>query len=542
MMALLQAGLLAHQAWDASDVIDEGTYVAAAATLWANRDFHSNCEAPVLPKWAFAATMRLADPSIAATPRDHIAQARFLFYDRQAPDIRRLLLAARAATILATALSGLLLWAVASRIGRLTGFITHALWCFSPTVLANGSYATLDGWAAVLVVTVMWATARFIEKPSAGRAAVAGLCIAGALGTKVTTVLAVPVVVATGAIAAVRRGCGARALSAMAAVLFAGIVSGLFVLYAGTVGMVNVGDPCSFDPEAPTAVRLLGPLPFPAWIEGVWFQLNHGRVGHLNYLFGQVSTQGWWWFYLACLAFKTTVGAQGVALVGTASAAASPFRRRLDLALLAFPLLLLLAMSAGRHQPSISFLLPAFPPMLLWLGCSACSAARAWGDKGRVLVGVLLAAAVLESLAAHPYHLMFYNLWAGGSDGGPRYLVQRDDWGQDDRRLAAWQRREGVQRLYFTPYGGLWERWGIVADPAPCEPRAGIYALHAIEVHRPRTVAPGCLDWLTVEPPDERIGHAIYIYRVDDARIARLREKRDTSVPFWRSGHRMRTP
>jgi hypothetical protein len=349
-------------------------------------------------------------------------------------------------------------------------------------------------------------------------------------------VLAVPVVLVTGAMAAYAAR-GARALVTTGTALAASTAVGLFVLYAGTIGMVNVADPCSFDPAAPTAVRLIGPVPFPAWIEGLLFQLQHGRHGHLNYLFGEVSTQGWWWFYLACLALKTTVGAQGLALVRAVGAARGPraLDLRLDLALLTFPLLLLLAMSAGRHQPNVSFLLPAFPPMLLWLGGSAASATRAWGGKGRVLVGVLLTAAVVESLAAHPYHLMFFNLWAGGSDQGPRYLVQREDWGQDDRRLAAWQRREGVPRLYFAAYGGLWERWGIVADPVPCEPRAGVYALHAVEVHRPRSIAPGCLDWLTVEPPDERIGHAIYIYRVDDARIDRLREKRDRIVPFWRS-------
>ena len=68
-------------------------------------------------------------------------------------------------------------------------------------------------------------------------------------------------------------------------------------------------------------------------------------------------------------------------------------------------------------------------------------------------------------------------------------------------------------------------------------PAVGVYALHAIEVHRPSEhIEAGCVDWLTVEPPDERIGYSIYIYRVDAERLARLREKRNTPTPFWRSG------
>jgi hypothetical protein len=62
----------------------------------------------------------------------------------------------------------------------------------------------------------------------------------------------------------------------------------------------------------------------------------------------------------------------------------------------------------------------------------------------------------------------------------------------------------------------------------PCEPTEGAYALHAIEVHRPQFgLKPGCIDWLTVEPPDARIGSSIYLYAVDAARIARLRGARD---------------
>ena len=40
---------------------------------------------------------------------------------------------------------------------------------------------------------------------------------------------------------------------------------------------------------------------------GLSGQLGHGfGEGHANYLFGRISNNGWWWFYLACIAVKTT--------------------------------------------------------------------------------------------------------------------------------------------------------------------------------------------------------------------------------------------
>jgi hypothetical protein len=149
---------------------------------------------------------------------------------------------------------------------------------------------------------------------------------------------------------------------------------------------------------------------------------------------------------------------------------------------------------------------------------------------------VLAAAAAAESLAVHPHHLMFFNLWAGGPKGGPRYLVHGDDWGQDQRRLGEWIQRHSPDGVFYTYYTGMPEKWGVRYKPPPCTPRRGVYALHAVEVHRPRRMEAGCLDWLTVEPPDERIGYSIYIYYVNKDRLDRLIAARDTPTPFARTG------
>ena len=76
----------------------------------------------------------------------------------------------------------------------------------------------------------------------------------------------------------------------------------------------------------------------------------------------------------------TTLGAQALfALRLGAAWQARPARAAglADLALLAYPLLLLVTMSAGRAQNGIKYLLPAWPLAIVWLARVLPEAARA---------------------------------------------------------------------------------------------------------------------------------------------------------------------
>jgi hypothetical protein len=311
----------------------------------------------------------------------------------------------------------------------------------------------------------------------------------------------------------------------------------LWAVYLFRIGPLDTARPCGGVAEGASVT--LGPLPFPDWWGGLLQQWRHGRGGHLNYLFGEVSSQGWWWFYVAALGLKTTVGAQLLLLLRVLSWARRPPARAevlVDGALLAYPVLLVVAMSLGNAQNGIRYILPAFPFAVVWLARGLPDAARAFGNLGRACFLAALVLGSAESLARHPHHLMFFNLWAGGPAGGPRYLVAGDDWGQDQKRLGAWQVKTRPGRLFYTRYSGRPEYWHVTYEAPLCEPRQGFYALHAVEVHRPKRIPPGCLDWLTVGPPDERIGYSIYLYRVSKARIEWLLREGDTAAPFWRSG------
>ena len=541
---LLQAFLLVHTARDKSDTVDEPIYLAVSVPQWMHLDLHSHCELPALPRWGFGLALRLADPGL-FDPSE--AVGRHPLWSRPPREMRRNLFAARAATIAVTLAGGIFLWRAARTFGVGVGLVTYTLWCLSPSILASGSLATLDAWVTALACVALWATLRLVEAPTLRRAAAVGAVLALAAGSKTTGLALLPVAAAAGAGAAIRASQekDRRWKAALSVVCGLGVafVVTLWAVYAFQLGPVDTARPCGTVSDLPGA-GVVGPLPFNSWIEGLLAQAFHGARGHLGYLFGERGS-GWWWFYLAAVALKTTVGAQLLAALRLAAWTRSPpprGERAIDMAILAFPLLLFVVMSLGKAQNGIKYILPAFPFAMLWLGRGLPDVQRAFGRRGLAVGAVALALGACESLAVHPHHLMFFNVWAGGPKGGPRYLVAGDDWGQDQRRLGEWQRTTRPWRLFYTYYNGDPAHWGITYEDPPCSPQPGYYALHAVEVHRPKRVAPGCLDWLTVEPPDARLGYSIYIYQVNKPRIERLAAERTMATPFWRSGPTERAP
>jgi dolichyl-phosphate-mannose-protein mannosyltransferase len=535
-LAAVQAALLALTAWDKSDTADEPSYIVGGMFQWVRGDYLENCHAPPLPRLAYAAALRVVDPDLFTVWREtNRWNAPHPLFTRSAPDLRRNLFATRLTTVCVTVAGGLFLWHAAFlAFGWPAALVTHILWCFSPSLLAHGSLATLDAWATGMLCVAIWCTVRLWQAPTSLRWLALGIALGLAGGSKVTSLVFAPVAIGVGLLARRRQSdpSNARPIVGLAVALL-GFAAVLWTLYGFGVGIVNAAAPCNTT-RGVWNLRI-GPVPFPLWFEGMLLQYRRGKVGFQNYLLGEVKRTGWWWFYVVVLALKMTIGAQLLALLALVMRRWSrlPGGPLVDVAILLCPIALFIAMSAGETQGGVRYILPAFPFAMLWAG----RVVGALTGRVRILAGVLLAAAIAESLAVHPHYLMFFNQWIGGPRNGPFYLIQGDDWGQDQRRLAEWQHDNKVHRLLYSYYVGQPEAWGIVYRQAPCEPKqAGRYALHATEVHRPKRVPPGCFDWLTVDPPDDRIGWSIYLYNVPPARLKRLKELPPPAHPFWRSG------
>ena len=536
LLVLVQGGLLFGIALDKAETFDEPVYLFRSSWIFAS--FPSPPAFWLTPQWAFASALWIADPA-----GDHgrldLGPGLTVLARTHPESWRRLLCTARFSTIVVTLAAGLWLWRAARRFGVACGLAAHALWVFSPTVLAHGGLVNMDAWAAAWSALLLLCGVRFVEQPSWARAAEAGIPLALAASTKSPALAGAAPLVLVMAWAILRQDPRGKdrslALLQTATALGATFVLALWALYAFSVGPVRrvALRPTGLADHGST----MGSLPFPVFIEALLTQSTYGAQGKTSYLFGEVKKTGWWWYYLAVLGLKVTVSAQILFAARFYLLWRAPrAERRIDWALLLAPCLLLLVLSFARAQGGVRYLLPAFPFALVFLARGLPEAEKRFGRRGSVAYALVLLLGVLESLSVYPHALMFFNVWAGGPASGPRYLVHGDDWGQDKRRLGQWQEDNAVPMLYYARNGGNPELWGIRSEPVPCVPRKGVFALHAEEVHRHGFVAAGCLDWLTLEPPDDRLGYSIYLYVVDKERLRRLRSTCATPRPFWRSG------
>jgi hypothetical protein len=94
---------------------------------------------------------------------------------------------------------------------------------------------------------------------------------------------------------------------------------------------------------------------------GLLFQLNHENSGHEGFLFGKVSNNPAWYYFVAALVLKSPLAFLPLVLVGAYAARRRPF-------LWVPSLLVLVLTSAGSVKIGIRYLLPAYVMLYVLAG------------------------------------------------------------------------------------------------------------------------------------------------------------------------------
>lgn len=150
-----------------------------------------------------------------------------------------------------------------------------------------------------------------------------------------------------------------------------------------------------------------------------------------NYFLGKVSREGSPWYFPVALAVKAPLGL----LVGFAAALAARPSRRFAAVFGSALLLFLLLSSRTTYNIGVRHALLFFP--LAAIAAGAALAAPAVRLRSAAALGALFVATV-EIATVHPHELSFFNVLAGGPEGGRRFFVDSNlDWGQDLLRLKA---------------------------------------------------------------------------------------------------------
>jgi len=511
--AILLAHFLLGQsaAWNKSNAFDETAHLVGGYSYWHTGDLRLNREAGILPQlWA---ALPLTFMPVEWLPADSVAWARadlaecgrqFLFEANH-----RVMSMLHASRAMIGAISLLLGWCVyrtsRARFGRAAGWLSLALYAFSPTMLAHSALVTSDLAAALALFAgtlAIWRVMQFATEEAVTprfvrRAIGAGLIVAAALMSKVTALLLLPISAVLAAILGwilfhpSTDGTGPIAspapirawLRAAGAAFFVAIIAcgGLCTVYAAFSGPLERIDPTpgsgelTFQAPEPSqdagmALRLVRIAQdwrlLPAnWLKGVAFMLDYS-ASRPAFLRGRYSLTGWWWFFPYCFAVKTPLPL--LAMIVLAAIAWVRIRRAgtsFDRSLA--PLLVLLVVYWGFAVMSPlnighRHLLPVYPPLFVLCG----SLLAVVPDRGATRSGDSHAPAstrgqfaprlnpamtislvvwfVIESMWMRPNYLACFNAFAGGPDQGWRCLVDSSlDWGQELPALRDWLAQRG---------------------------------------------------------------------------------------------------
>jgi len=539
----------------ASAVVDEPAHLTSGYLSLVQGDLVVNREHPPLVKALAAVPLLRMRPAL---PPDRPGEGpgsaaragedfefdysrRFLF---GANDADKLLSAARLPIVLLTLAAGLtlFLWArpllggIGATAAVPASLAALALFAFEPNLLAHGRLVTTDMGAALFALAAFACLERGLAATGAAArrwAIASGAALGLAMLTRFSSLLLVPLMVVA-AVLDRRRPAGARAFSLGAALVCAlvlvnvgyGFTGGLFPLAHAPIASSLKTQPLAAM-EASPLLRWL-PLPLPRlFLEGLDLARHKNlSVEGPGYLNGSYSSDGWWSYFVAALAMKTTLPMLALAALGLALSLQSRQLGTRQLGIwVALPALgfLTLVTAVTRAQIGLRYVLPVIPFLCL-AGGAACSwlarLARLARPQGRArragvaIVVILLTWHAGEGLAIHPYHLAYFNQLAGGPDRGYLHLVDSNlDWGQDLVGLGRFMRENGMARINLFYFG--------TADPAeygiqrsPLEP--GYYAVSATHLMGVYLPDHDMLSAFRAMVPVAIIGHSIFIYHLDE--------------------------
>ena len=397
--------------------------------------------------------------------------------------------AGRVMAALTGILLGLLLFVWGKQMfGEVAGWIALFLFAFDPNFVAS-AIPTLDLPLAFTVTLAMYCLWRYLQRPTALALILTGLALGFALATKYLSVMLLPafflillIYPFSSSFIPARVPARGRAgrLAHPSSFIKRLLAFGLMLLVAWLVLWATYL--FQFGPVNGAARSV--PVPAPQYFESFTGMLLKSSEGRANYLLGQVSTTGWWYYFIVAFFLKTplpTIIAILFALVRW------PWRRewRASSMLYLPALFFFISASISNLQLGYRYILPALPFLFLMAGRVISvipSEARNLTERGKPLVARLeiimsVALAVwlmVEAVITFPNHLSYFNELAGGPNNGYHYLTDSNvDWGQDLPALKNWVDHRQPERLHLAFFGAAYpDRYGINASGIPGYPNS----------------------------------------------------------------------
>ena len=527
-----------------SVTIDEPSHLVSGYAFLTHGDTRLKLNGPILPNLIGAVPL-LLEPGLKLTPsndpmweaNDHNGISdEFVWNNSVSPFL--LIYLARLPFIFISWLLGALIFRWASeRAGGWAGVFALTLYVFDPNLLAHSRLEMTDFAPAAIACFALYAFDRWLQHMKSRKWLVAAGILTGLmLASKfslITFAFAMVIIAVLHSIKSHQRlHLPWRAVlgSTFVRVLFIFAIAALTVwgVYAFQIGPIDLG-----------GRPMLAPGFWREW-QSAQYYLNQPWP---NYLFGQTSATGWWYYFPIALVLKTPLP---LLILFVAALVRTAIKRswRDDLIFLLPSLFLSMSLLLSTNNLGYRYLLPILPLIIvyvsgLWPRTVARSLVRSLPlSTGRLALLILLAWSIIGTLRIYPYYLTYFNEIAGGPDRG-RYLLSDSniDWGQDMVGLKHYVDQIHIDPLrvklsYFgiahpTAYGlrtqalppvrtamhdqGAW--W--LKTYYPPDPPPGKYAISVVNLMGGIWIDPAAYAFFRDRQPDTTIGNSIYIYTVE---------------------------
>ena len=398
-----------------SATADEPMHVSAGLQVYTQRAYTLQPENPPLPRLLFALPALLGgvdfDPN---RPTDQQLLRVFYSDDRYKTN----LVLGRAGNLLFFLIASIAVWQWARRtLGETGGFLAVLLFTLQPMVVGHAGLATHDVPATAGVALSLLAFARWLDEQSVRRALGFGAAFGFAVLCKFSCIGFVPA--ACLAMFVVRRDVRWRALAPS---FFGALTATLLVIWAGYAFTI-----------APLLAGLRG-------LAAV------NRAGHFGFFFGEVRTTGWWLYFPAAVALKSTLASLVLML----------FVRKRGVEALAAAIAILIVAMPSHLNIGVRHVLPLYAPLAVAGAAGALACKRRW-----IAIALLVwhtGASAIAGRDAFPY----FNEMAGRHP--ERFLLDSNlDWGQDALRLRNVLREKHADRVGLAVLG--WHDWDALGYP-----------------------------------------------------------------------------
>jgi 4-amino-4-deoxy-L-arabinose transferase-like glycosyltransferase len=437
-------------------------------------------------------------------------------------------------------ISGVYRWA-SELWGSPGGIFAACFAALDPNIIAHGQLATNDLGVTCFSFFAIYTFWRLLRGPfQLRRLFLAGLTTGLALATKFSAVIVLPVLALLGVVYLAQKGLSPDMKTGRQLILIL-LVIGLIALvvlvvdYGGefrslldmTIEMQTLDEQnfviSKSDQPAPAVAKV--PIPIPSYWYGLWLIKGDIQTGRSAFLWGERSTEGWWYYFPLALLIKTPLPTLIFVTLGLITILKLKSKIVIiDGLFLIIPALIWVGMTMlSKLNLGYRYLLPAWPFLFIVGGSSVLLRSE---RKNYIAVFMLIVWLAVTAIRIYPYHLAFFNQLVGGPEKGYLYLVDSNiDWGQDLKRLAAYQRDHEIGTInlsYFGTadpdyYGIDYEclpSYGLLACPDATLPRSGTFAISVTCLQGGCTADWTKYRWLLDETPSARIGYSILIYRL----------------------------